>query len=149
MGSDDNSDKPWRVRGIRGATTVPHNTPDEIRLATHELLDEMVRRNAIERDDIASAYFTTTPDLDAEFPAVVARHDFGWDDVALMCGHEMSVPGSLRQCLRILLHVNSQRRQDEVEFVYLRGARALRPDLDSPDPSDQAAEDDAASRGPK
>lgn len=131
MGSDDTSDRPWRVRGIRGATTVPHNTPDEIRLATHELLDEMVRRNAIERDDVASAYFTTTPDLDAEFPAVVARHDFGWGDVALMCGHEMSVPGSLRQCLRILLHVNSQRRQDEVEFVYLRGARALRPDLEA------------------
>mgnify|MGYP001242306638 CR=1 FL=1 len=62
MGSDDTSDRPWRVRGIRGATTVPHNTPDEIRLATHELLDEMVRRNAIERDDVASAYFTTTPD---------------------------------------------------------------------------------------
>ena len=126
----DSNEKPWRARGIRGATTVPQNTPDDIRVATHELLDEMVRRNAVERDDVASAYFTTTPDLDAEFPAVVARHEFGWDNVALLCGHEMAVPGGLRQCLRILLHVNSQRRQDEIEFVYLRGARALRPDLD-------------------
>ena len=130
MGKDDSNDRAWRLRGIRGATTVPHNTPDEIRFATRELLNEMVHRNALRREDVASAYFTTTPDLDAEFPAVVARRDFGWDDVALMCGHEMSVPGSLRQCLRILLHVNSQRRQNEVEFVYLRGARARRPDLE-------------------
>ncbi len=131
---------PWRVRGIRGATTVSQNTPDAIREATHELLSEMVQRNAVDPADVASAYFTTTPDLDSEFPAVVARHDFGWEDVALMCGHEIDVPGSLRMCLRILLHVNSQRRQDEVEFVYLRGARALRPDLDAlPDQDDQSA----------
>lgn len=120
---------PWRVRGLRGATTVSENTPAAIREATQELLDEMVTRNAIDPAEVASAYFTTTPDLDAEFPAIVARNHFGWDHVALMCGHEMDVPGSLRMCLRILLHVNTQRRQDEMEFVYLRGARALRPDL--------------------
>ena len=132
---------PWRVRGIRGATTVSQNTPDAIREATHELLGEMVQRNAVEPADVASAYFTTTPDLDSEFPAIVARHDFGWEDVALMCGHEIDVPGSLRMCLRILLHVNTQRRQDEVEFVYLRGARALRSNLDEalPDQDDESA----------
>lgn len=129
---------PWRVRGLRGATTVAENTPAAIREATQELLAEMVTRNEIDAAEVASAYFTTTPDLDAEFPAVVARNDFGWDHVALMCGHEMDVPGSLRMCLRILLHVNTQRRQSEIEFVYLRGARALRPDLA-----------DEAPRGPK
>ena len=78
---------------------------------------------------MASAYFTTTPDLNAEFPAVTARVDFGWTNVALMCGHEMSVPGSMAMCLRIMLHVNTERAQDEINHIYLRGAAALRPDL--------------------
>ena len=96
--------------------------------ATRELLEEMARVNAVRKDDVASAYFTATPDLDAEFPAVAARA-VGWTNVALMCGHEMDVPGSLRMCLRILLHVNTDRSQDEICHVYLRGATALRPDL--------------------
>ena len=115
-------------RGIRGATTVEGNSRDEILAATRELLAEMVRANAFEREDVASAYFTTTSDLDAEFPAVAAR-DMGWTNVALMCGHEMDVPGSLRQCLRILLHVNTDRTQDDICHIYLRGAAVLRPDL--------------------
>ncbi len=120
-----------QVRGIRGATTVETNTREAILDATRELLGEIIRLNAIEVDDVASAYFTTTTDLDAEFPAVVARSDFGWTNVALMCGHEMDVPGSLRMCLRIMLHVNTEQAQDEVCHVYLRGAAALRPDLPS------------------
>jgi chorismate mutase len=119
----------WRLRGIRGATTVDANTPDAIYVATEELLRELVVRNRIDGDDVASVWFTTTPDLNAEFPAVVARRSFQWTDAALMCGHEMSVPGSLPGCLRILLHVNTTLRQDEVEHVYLRGATTLRPDL--------------------
>ena len=115
-------------RGIRGATTVESNTREAILAATRELLQEMVSLNAVQRDDVASAYFTTTPDLDAEFPAVAAR-SLGWANVALMCGHEMDVPGSLRMCLRILLHVNTDRTQDEICHVYQRGASVLRPDL--------------------
>jgi chorismate mutase len=117
------------VRGIRGATTVESNTRQAILDATRELLAEIIQVNAIQPEDVASAYFTTTTDLDAEFPAVVARSDFGWTNIALMCGHEMDVPGSLRMCLRILLHVNTERGQDEVCHVYQRGATALRPDL--------------------
>ena len=117
------------VRGIRGATTVETNTREAILDATGELLGEIIRLNTIAAEDVASAYFTTTTDLDAEFPAVVARRDFGWTNVALMCGHEMDVPGSLRMCLRIMLHVNTEQAQDEVCHVYLRGAAALRPDL--------------------
>lgn len=97
--------------------------------ATRELLAEMILRNDIRTEDVASAYFTTTQDLNAEFPAVAARDHFGWTNVALMCGHEMSVPGSLPMCVRILLHVNTQRGQDEIFHVYLRGAAALRPEL--------------------
>lgn len=120
-----------QVRGIRGATTVEANTREAILDATRELLTEIVRLNAIETEAVASAYFTTTTDLDAEFPAVVARREFGWTNVALMCGHEMDVPGSLRMCLRIMLHVNTEQAQDEVCHVYQRGAAVLRPDLPS------------------
>jgi chorismate mutase len=116
-------------RGIRGATTVESNSREAIVAATSELLDELIRRNDVRTEDVASAYFTTTPDLDAEFPAVAARNGLGWTNVALMCGHEMDVPGSLRMCLRILLHVNTDRSQDEISHVYLRGAAVLRPDL--------------------
>jgi chorismate mutase len=114
------------LRGIRGATTVDANTREAILQATTELLSALVEANGIKADDVASAFFTTTPDLNAEFPALAARQSFGWSDVALMCGHEMSVAGSLPMCLRILLHVNTDRAQNEVKFVYLRGATALR-----------------------
>jgi chorismate mutase len=117
------------VRGIRGATTVESNTREAILDATRELLAEVVSVNKIATEDVASATFTTTTDLNAEFPAVVARNEFGWTNIALMCGHEMDVPGSLRMCLRIMLIVNSDVPQDEVCHVYLRGAAALRPDL--------------------
>ena len=116
-------------RGIRGATTVESNSREAILEAARELLGEVVRQNDVRKEDVASAYFTTTPDLNAEFPAVVARADFGWTNVALMCGHEMAVPGSLAMCLRVMLHVNTERTQEEICHVYLRGAAILRPDL--------------------
>ena len=121
--------RPVRVRGIRGATTVERNTRDAILEATTELLQLLIDANDIDADDVASAIFTTTPDLNAEFPAVAARQRFGWTHVALSCAHEMSVPGSLPMCLRILLHVNTERSQGEVTHVYARGAQVLRPDL--------------------
>ena len=117
-----------RLRGIRGATTVESNTKEAILDATNELLSALIAANEIESGDIASVFFSTTQDLNAEFPAVAARN-IGWSHVALECLHEMYVPGSLPMCIRILMHVNMTKAQDEVAFVYLRGARALRPDL--------------------
>jgi chorismate mutase len=117
-----------RLRGIRGATTVRRNTSEDILEATRELLSLMVRLNDVKPDDVASIFFTTTPDLNADFPAAAAR-SLGWTDVALMCSHEMQVPGALPMCLRILLHVNTERSAAEIRHVYLHGARALRPDL--------------------
>jgi chorismate mutase len=117
------------VRGIRGATTVESNTRDAILTATRELLGELITANDVKAEDVASAWFTMTSDLNAEFPAVVARQHFGWTNVALECLQEMDVPGSLRMCLRILLHVNTERAQSEICHVYLRGAAVLRPDL--------------------
>ena len=127
--AEPDSEPVWRLRGIRGATTVETNTREGIIEATEELLAEMIVRNDIESSEVASVWFTTTPDLNAEFPAVAARLTFKWSHAALMCGHEMQVPGSLPSCLRILVHVNTPLRQNQVEHVYLRGARVLRTDL--------------------
>jgi chorismate mutase len=115
-------------RGVRGATTVAENTREEILTATRQLVALMVRRNEIEAKDVASAIFTTTSDLDAEFPALAARQ-LGWLEVPLMCGHEMSIPGSLPRCIRVLVHWNTDKPQNAIQHVYIREATKLRPDL--------------------
>ncbi len=117
-----------RLRGIRGATTVESNTTDAILEATGELLSAIIDANGLQEDDVASVFFSATQDLNAEFPALAARH-MGWSHVALTCMQEMYVPGSLPMCIRILMHANTTKAQSEVQFVYLRGARVLRPDL--------------------
>ncbi len=115
-------------RGVRGATTVEANDREPILTATRQLVALMVRRNGIDKQDVASAIFTTTPDLDAEFPALAARQ-LGWLDVPLLCSHELSVPGSLPRCIRVLVHWNTDRTQSEIEHIYIRDAVRLRPDL--------------------
>jgi chorismate mutase len=115
-------------RGVRGATTIERDDREEILTATRQLLALMVRRNEIDHRDVASAIFTTTPDVNAEFPALAARQ-LGWLDVPLLCGHELSVPGSLPRCIRVLVHWNTDRAQDAIEHIYIRDAVRLRPDL--------------------
>jgi chorismate mutase len=115
-------------RGVRGATTVERNDRDEILTATRQLLALMIRRNDIHKEDVGSAYFTTTPDIDAEFPALAARQ-LGWNDVPLLCGHEIAVPGSLTKCIRVMVHWNTDKSQTEIHHVYIREAVRLRPDL--------------------
>ncbi|MFZ1935444.1 MAG: chorismate mutase [Thermoguttaceae bacterium] len=122
-------------RGIRGATTAEDNTPEEILKATRQLLALMIRENGIEPEDVASAIFSTTTDLDGEFPALAARQ-LGWFDVALMCVHELDVPGSLRHCIRILVHWNTDKPADEIVHVYVKEARRLRPDRSTLPPVD-------------
>jgi chorismate mutase len=118
-----------KLRGVRGATTVPANTRDAILDATAELLDEMVAVNGIDVDDLAAIHFTTSPDLNVEFPAVAARERLGWDYVPLMNGHEMGRPGALTRCIRILMLWNTEKAQRDIRHVYLREAVALRPDI--------------------
>ncbi|MFA4844516.1 MAG: chorismate mutase [Candidatus Margulisiibacteriota bacterium] len=113
------------VRGIRGAITVPRNDKGEIISATRELLQALVVENGLEVAEIASALFSTTRDLNAEFPAVAAR-EIGWHDTPLLCGNEIDVPGSLPLCVRVLLHVNTDRPQTAMRHVYLREAKNLR-----------------------
>jgi chorismate mutase len=118
---------PTYCRGIRGATTVEENTREAILAATRELLTQIIEANDLRSEDVGSAIFSTTPDLNAEFPAVAARQ-LGWHDVALMCGHEMSVPGALGRCIRVLIHWNTPKLQHEIGHVYIKGAANLRPD---------------------
>jgi chorismate mutase len=123
------------VRGVRGATTVTKNTRDEILSATAELLTTMLEANGIDTEDIASAWITTTSDVYAEFPAVAARRNLGWDHVPLMQSHEMAVPGMLPLCIRVLLHWNTDKGQHDIQHVYLGEAVRLRPDLSGFAPS--------------
>ena len=117
-------------RGVRGATTVENDDREEILTATRQLLAMMIRLNGIEAKDIGSAIFSSTSDLNAEFPALAARQ-LGWLEVPLLCTHEMDVPGSLRRCIRILMHWNTAKPQDEITHVYLQDAVKLRPDISS------------------
>jgi chorismate mutase len=118
------------VRGIRGATSVEANRKDDIVARTRELLEALVEKNGVSPEDVASAIFSVTDDLDAEFPAVAARQ-MGWLHTPLFCTREIPVPGSLGLCVRVLLHVNSDKRQDEIVHLYLHRAERLRPDLDA------------------
>jgi len=114
-----------RVRGVRGATTADTNSRDAILQATKDLLGEMIEANDVELDDVAAAYFTTTDDLDAEFPALAARQ-MGWQDIALMCAQEIHVPDGADRCIRVLLLVNTDKSPRELNFVYMKGASNLR-----------------------
>lgn len=116
------------VRGIRGAINVSQNSTSEINMATRELLRKMAKANSVNKEDIASIYFTLTPDLNACFPASAAR-ELGWTNVPLLCASEVDVPGAMAFVIRVLMHVNTEKTQQEIKHIYLRDARALRVDL--------------------
>ncbi len=116
-------------RGIRGAITLKENTKEEIKSATIELLSEMLKQNEINTEDISFAIFTLTDDLNADFPAKYAREFLNFDFVPMMCYHELDVPNSLKMCLRILLNVNTSKKQNEIKHIYLKDAKKLRQDI--------------------
>ncbi len=115
------------VRGIRGATTAEVNEPAAITSATAELLLMLRDLNGLRPEDIAYIWFTVTEDLDAAFPADAARATLGWTEVPLICSREIPVPGALARCIRVLVAWNTDRTQGQVQHVYMRGARSLRP----------------------
>ncbi len=116
------------VRAIRGAITVLDNTEKSILEGTKELLVEIINRNELDKESIISAIFSVTNDLNATFPAIAAR-ELGWRDISLMCTNEIDVPNSLEKCVRILIHFNTEKKNDEITHVYLKGASVLRPDI--------------------
>ncbi|MDD4179057.1 MAG: chorismate mutase [Candidatus Margulisbacteria bacterium] len=113
------------IRGIRGATTVSANEKAAIISATKELLQKIVQENNLKVEEIASVLFSSTPGLNAEFPAVAAR-EIGWNETPLLCMQEIDVPGALKNCIRVLLHFNTDLPQSQMKHVYLREAKNLR-----------------------
>lgn len=112
--------------GLRGATTADANTPEAILDATEELLRELVAANGLAEADIGAVFFTMTADLNAEFPAKAARVRLGWRDTALMDSVEIPAPGAPVSVIRVLLLINTDKRKNELSYVYLKGARGLR-----------------------
>ncbi len=115
-------------RGIRGATSVQANDADAIITATRELLEHIIAANQVEQGDVASVIFTATPDLDAAYPAFAARQ-MGWTQTPLLCHQDLAVNGSLPHCIRVLVLWTTSLRPEQIEHIYLRDARSLRPDL--------------------
>ncbi|HEV1998389.1 MAG TPA: chorismate mutase [Candidatus Dormibacteraeota bacterium] len=130
------------VRGIRGATTVDSDSAEEIIEATGEMLKQLIEANHIQPEEIAGAWFTTTRDVNSEFPAIAARK-LGWTEVPLLCGHEMEVdasnPRSIPRCIRVLVMLNTEKPASAMTFIYLRGAAAIKQDLDQLRNADAAA----------
>ena len=114
-----------KVIAIRGATTAESNTKDSIVKATSEMLEELVSSNDLNVEDIISAFFTSTRDLNTQFPAVAARK-IGWEYVALMCSHEMFIDDAQPMCIRVMVHVNSEKDVKSINNVYLNDAINLR-----------------------
>ncbi len=117
-----------KCRGIRGATVVSENSADAIVVATKELLAEIIKANHIVIEDIASIFFTATPDLTSAFPASAAR-ELGLQETPLICMTEIAVPGALAMCIRVMFHLNTDQHPSDITHVYLRGAKILRPDF--------------------
>lgn len=118
------------VRALRGAITCDADTPEEIASRTVELLEAVFERNGVHHDDLISIWFTATDDLTSAFPAAGAR-TIGLGDVPLLCAREIPVVGSMARCVRVLIHLHTERSRDELHHVYLRDARSLRDDLPS------------------
>lgn len=124
------SESGWRgpvCRGVRGATTAPADSPEAIHGAVRELMAALIAANAIAEDDVASVYITATPDLTTAYPAPGIRQA-GWRDVAILGAQEMAPPGSLAQCIRVLIHWNTTLAQRDIQHIYMNGAEVLRPD---------------------
>lgn len=122
--------RPFVVRGVRGAITVPEDSAEAIEQAVHELLAAMVAANQMEADDLAAVFFSVTPDLRSVFPAAAAR-SFGWRDIPLLDVREADsdADAALERCVRVLALWNTRLRPADIRHIYLRGAAALRPDL--------------------
>lgn len=117
------------IRGVRGATTVTEDSNEQVLQETARLVKEMIKANDIEPDRIASVIISTTTDISSAFPARAVRSMEGWTYVPVMCTHEMNVPGALEKCIRLLMHVNTEKGQQDIQHIYLNDATQLRPDL--------------------
>lgn len=132
--SHNTTEPKWRVRALRGAITVRENTREAIAEAVTELMSIIETENRLDTDDIVSVTFSVTWDLDAVFPAAIARRRQGWEDVPLLDVQHMKVANSLQKCIRVLIHFNTPLPKSQLRHVYLGDAAKLRPDLAFPRP---------------
>ena len=116
-------------RGIRGAITLEKNSREEIKFAVVELLGRILEENSVKTEDISSVIFTVTKDLTADFPAKYARENFNFKYVPMMCYNEAEVEGAIKMCMRILVNYDTEKKQEEIKHIYLKGAKVLRQDL--------------------
>lgn len=117
------------VRGIRGATTITENTEQEILQATDQLVQKMIEKNELVPEDVASVFISVTDDITEAFPAKALRTLQGWSYVPVTCMKEITVSNALEKCIRVMMHVNTTKSQQEIHHIYLNGAVTLRPDL--------------------
>ncbi|WP_422124697.1 chorismate mutase [Planococcus sp. X10-3] len=117
------------MRGIRGAITVAADHPDEILKETKNLVLEMAMKNDVDPEQVASVIISTTTDISSAFPAKAVRTIEEWTFVPVMCTHEMDVPGSMPLCIRVMMHANTEKSQQEINHIYMNDAVKLRPDL--------------------
>lgn len=118
-----------KVRGIRGAITVQENTLEEIEEATFHMMNEIIALNSIDEEDVISIIFTTTKDLDQQYPSTVIRNRLNWTDTPLLNFEEKYIVNSLEKCIRVLIYIHTEKEKKDMVHVYLRGAEKLRPDL--------------------
>ena len=116
------------VRALRGATTVDADTAEQVNARVQALVSEMLAANQVDKEDLISIVFTATEDITALFPATAARV-VGLGDVPLLCARELSVKGGTPLCIRVLMHLTTDRSRSELRHIYLEGAKNLRDDL--------------------
>ena len=119
---------PSAVRALRGATTVDADTPEQLHERVQALLQRMLERNGVDKDDCISILFTATDDIHSMFPAQAAR-EIGFGDVPLICARELDIENATSMCVRIMMHINTDKARNELHHVYLEGAKGLRDDL--------------------
>ncbi|HZN16039.1 MAG TPA: chorismate mutase [Acidimicrobiales bacterium] len=119
---------PQAVRALRGATTVDADTVEQVTERVRALVQAMLERNGVAKDDLISILFTATDDIHSMFPATAAR-GIGLGDVPLICARELDVDGGMKRCIRVMMHLVTDRARDELHHVYLEGTRSLRDDL--------------------
>ncbi len=116
-------------RGVRGAITIKENKEEEILQATDRLIRTMIEENQIEPEFVASVFISVTDDITDTFPAKAMRSIEGWNLVPVMCMKEASIRSALEKCIRVMMHVNTNKSQEEINHIYLEDAVKLRPDL--------------------
>ncbi len=117
------------VWAIRGAITIDENSAKAVSEGTYELMSEIIRQNQLKEEDVISIVFTATKDINAKYPSAVVRDELSWCTTAMLNYQELDIANSLKLCIRVLLHVNTQRSKQEMKHVYLKNAKVLRPDI--------------------